>query len=72
MPTIDTAKDMVKLKENVSNGVTTKELAKLLQTVDRVEAVMLFCKNRNGIPVKVGKTFRSSYYGTRKKKGGQL
>lgn len=73
MPTIDTTKDVVKLKANVSNGATTKELAKLLQVICQ-EAVMLFYKNRNGIPVKVGKTFRGSCSGTkkkRKKKGGQ-
>lgn len=57
VPTIDTAKDVVKLKENASNGVTTKELAKLLQVICQ-EVVMLFYKNRNGIPVKIGKTFR--------------
>lgn len=34
---------------------------------------MLFCKNRNGIPVKVEKAFRGSCPETkrRKKKGGQ-
>lgn len=60
---------LVKLKENVSNGVTINDLAMILRQV----LAMLFYKTRNGIPVKVGKTFRGSCSGTkkkRKKKGG--